>query len=250
MQLNIFFNLHLEDPELEKFSSMAVETVQKLIEAQKLLSGVNTEEVHTCNSLRTQVERMSFRLLKKYKETADSRYFTAFYSISNQTLNTHAYKQCSKYSFPADPHELVNKLYIILYEKLLAPEGNIPLSRLFPWCFTTLLNLAREEFRIYKKLKPLTHETIQAAATPPLLDTIIENEKGINDLEKLNKVFHILKTGKSGLSIRDRDIMLMYYEENCSIERVSEKFGLSKSHIWVILSRSRNRISKLFTDPA
>lgn len=227
---------------------MAVETVQKLKEALTLLSESSQVEVLTRQSLRSQVERVSIRLLKEYQATADNRYFTVFYSLSKQVLLSHARKQCLKFSFPVDPQDLVDKLYMLLYEKLLAPDGRIPLNRLFPWCFKTLLNLAREEFRVHIRLKPLTPGALQTAATPPLLDTLIKNEKEITDVKKMDQVYQILMSGQAGLSGRDRDIMLMYYWKRWPINKISEKTGLSKSHLWVILSRSKNRISKHITD--
>ena len=91
-------------------------------------------------------------------------------------------------------------MYIILFEKLLAPNENVPLDYLFPWCYKVILNLVREESRKIARNKRLIEELVESLSTPSLMEDLIEKEKEIVQQAKLEKVLDILYSDGAGLS--------------------------------------------------
>jgi RNA polymerase sigma factor (sigma-70 family) len=135
-------------------------------------------------------------------------------------------------------------MYILLFEKLLAPDGKVPLDYLFPWCYRVILNLAREEYRNWIKTRPLETEALDGHSSPSLLDQLIAKEQASLDQARIERILDILFSEESGLSQRDRRIMRCFYLEGLSMRKISEDTGLTKSHIGVILMRGRRRIAR------
>jgi len=226
---------------------MADETARHLFEAEKLLPGYNAPDRASAKPLRIQIEKVSMDLLRHFRQTAECRYFTAFYNISVETFHFYSIRHLSKYSCPADPQEIANKMYMILFERLLAPGNDTPLDYLFPWCYKTMQNLVREEMRSLQKNKPLIYDISSSDSNHSQVDLLIAKENRSTDKKRLEQILQILYSKESGISKRDRRIMRLFYLEGRSMKQISTIMQLAKANVGVILMRARKRITKRFS---
>jgi len=66
------------------------------------------------------------RLLAQFKETADCRYFNVFYQLTRGIFFAYALSHVRRYQAPLDAEEVLNRMYILLFEKLLHPTAKVP----------------------------------------------------------------------------------------------------------------------------
>jgi RNA polymerase sigma factor (sigma-70 family) len=223
---------------------MGNEAVRTLEEAEKLLSGPGITDTLPQGPLKLRLEHVSRRLLRHFKETAECRFFNAFYNLTNHLFTAYAWRRLEKFGCPIDPEDVANRMYILLFEKLLAPDDKVPMDYLFPWCYRVILNVAREEVRDWIKTRPMDTGALDQLVSPSLLDQLVEEEQASLDRSRFERVLELLYSEESGLSGRDRHVMRCFYLEGRSMREISADTGLTKSHIGVILMRGRRRIAR------
>ncbi len=226
---------------------MVDEAARTLREAEGLLQQIKAAGPVPSPQLKIHVERTSRRLLLAFQKTAECRFFNVFYTLTKERFEAYALRHIHRYRSGIDPVEVANRLYILLFEKLLAPEGKIPLDYLFPWCYRVLLNMVREEARNAARALPLAGEIAEGLKTPSPLDQLIEEEGKAGRKLLFDRVLDILYSERSGLAERDRRIMRLFYLEGRSMREISAEMELTKSHVGVILMRSRRRIARMLS---
>lgn len=190
------------------------------------------------------LEEVARRLLEGFQKTADCRFFNLFYHLTQETFYAYSFSHTHKFSISVDPEEVLNRLYILLFEKLLSPSCNIPLDYLFPWCYKAALNLAREEARAYMQATRLAAKASLPPDAPSPVEALLAKEEEQLEKQKIGQVVDLLFSKQVGISRRDRKIMRMYYLEGRPVHEISTKMKLARSHIGVILMRSRRRIAR------
>lgn len=223
---------------------MGNEAGRSLQEAEKLLARFKELPHPLPKSIKIHIESVSRRLLEHFRDTAECRYFNAFYHLSKEVFHAYAFRHIAKMGASLDPEEMSNRLYVLLFEKILAPGEKIPLDYLFPWCYRVIKNLVREEVRKFQKPRFQIIESIRDPASSPQIDHLIAKEQACQNQERLERILDVLYSEGAGLSRRDRRIMRMFYLEDRSIQEIAEEMNLTKANVGVILMRSRKRIAR------
>ena len=223
---------------------MGNEAVRALEEAEKLRDCTVHSAASPSGPVKIRLEQVSRRLLHHFKETAERRFFNAFFHLTNPLFQAYACRHLRKFGCAAEAEEVANRMYIILFEKLLAPGERIPMDYLFPWCYKVMANLVREEYRTSIRQRPLELNPAERSSSPSPLDQLIEKEESEMDRIRLERVLDCLYSEASGLSRRDRGILRLFYLEGRSMRQISAETDLSKSHVGVILMRGRRRIAR------
>jgi RNA polymerase sigma factor (sigma-70 family) len=222
---------------------MGNESARSLREAESLLARLG-DPMSERAAVRINLEDVSRRLLLNFEGTAQCRFFTAFYRISKDLFLSYATHQIRHHGCPLDSTDLVNRMYILLFEKLLSPNEEVPLDYLFPWCYKVISNLVREEKRNWSRSKRLIRSITDKLASPSPVDDLIEKENRNRDQARLKRVLYLLYSDQAELSRRDQKIMRLFYIKGWSRQKISEAMGLTKAHISVILMRTRRRIAR------
>lgn len=223
---------------------MGKEGGRLLEEARRLLENLHGAPRSSKGVDPLHLEGMARRLLRRFRETADCAYFNAFYQLTNGMLHAYALRHTARTSVPIDPADIIHRLYILLFERLLAPDGRIPLDYLFPWCYRVVANLVRGEVRRGLRSRSLLRERPVEGEEPAAVNRVLEAEERTLNRERYRQVVETLYSERSGLSARDRIIMRRFYLEGRSLRAIGEELGLTKSHVGVILMRSRRRIAR------
>jgi RNA polymerase sigma factor (sigma-70 family) len=224
---------------------MGKEATQLLVEAEELLSRLNRQGARPSDQLKLEVETISRRLLLRLQQTAQRHFFNAFYRLSLPLFHVYAGWIIRKYGYPIDAQDVLQRMYLLLYEKLLAPRGHVPLDYLFPWCYKVMRNVAREEVRELNRSTRLAEESTGIPAAPSSLELLIRTESESHARDRLEQVQDLLLSPASGLRARDREIMRFFYYEGRSMREISALTGLSMGHVGVILMRARKRMARL-----
>ncbi|MHC4941404.1 MAG: sigma-70 family RNA polymerase sigma factor [Planctomycetota bacterium] len=227
---------------------MERDACQPLEEARRLLERLKDPHFALEKTQKLHLEEIAFRLLSQFQKSADCRYFNAFYHITRGVFFSYTFSHIRKFSQSIDAEDVLNRMYIILFEKLLAPHGDAPLDYLFPWCYRVIFNLVREEFRNLSKPLPITAHVAESLSSCSVLEECIEKEEETAEKLKLDQVMEILFSGKSGLSRRDRKIMRRFYLEGRSIQEIGVELNLTKANVGVILMRTRRRIARMLAE--
>lgn len=224
---------------------MGKEETYLLKTAEELLSILNRQSGKPSEQMKIEVESLSRRLLHGYRQTMENHFFTAFYRLSLPFFHPYAEWLIRKYGYPIDAMDVLQRMYLLLYEKLGAPGGKVPLDYLFPWCYKVMRNLAREEMRELNRSMRLVEESTSLPVAPSSLDLLIRNESQYHAQVRLDKLHDLLHSPASGLRARDREIMRFFYYEGRSMREICTLTGLSKGHVGVILMRARKRVARL-----
>jgi RNA polymerase sigma factor (sigma-70 family) len=227
----------------EEDSRMANEPVPSSREGEALLARL-TGPISAIRAPDLDPEKISRRLLVHFQHTVEIRYFTAFYHFAKDLFLSYAQHLIRRFGCPLEARDVAHRLFILLFEKLLAPNEEVPLDYLFPWCYRVILNIVREESRHLKRSRPLDKEAEESLATPSLLDQLIDEEEASLESAKLERILDLLYSSESGLSRRDRSIMRRFYLEGISMKKIAMEMGLSKAHVGVIMMRARRRIAR------
>ena len=224
---------------------MGKEAYRSLEEAERILTSLREKKRSAARKpLKLEVEKVSRRLLTEFKKTSDRRFFDAFYHISKELMHAYTVHHLRGHKLPIDSEEVLNRTYLLLFEKLLAPREKVPLDYLFPWCYRVIMNLVKEEVRNLTRNRPLNPEISERLAGPSLMDFLLEEERKTDEKTLVENILDVLYSTASGLSERDRSIMRLFYLEGYSMREISVKMGMNKAHIGVILMRSRQRIAR------
>jgi RNA polymerase sigma factor (sigma-70 family) len=227
---------------------MERDACKPLEEARQLLERLKDPDYELKKSQKLHLEEIASRLLAQFQKTADCRYFNTFHHLTKGVFFSYAFSHIRKFSQSIDAEDVVNRMYIILFEKLLAPRSDTPLDYLFPWCYRVIFNLVREEFRSLSKPLPFTVAEKDSLSNSSILHDCIEKEERKAEKLKLDKVLEILYSERSGLSRRDRRIMRRFYLEGCPIQEIGEEMNLTKANVGVILMRTRRRIARMLSE--
>lgn len=190
------------------------------------------------------LEEVARRLLEEFQKSEDRRFFNLFYSLTQKIFYAYSYSHTSRFNNSLDPEEILNRLYILVFEKLLSATGSLPLDYLFPWCFKAMQNLASEEARALAKAKRLATKADPPPDQPSPMELLLDKEKRQIEKQKTHQILELLFSTQTGLSRRDRKIMRMYYLEGRTMREIGRVNQLATSHISVILMRARKRIAR------
>lgn len=223
---------------------MNQEGILSLREADEMLRRLRQSGPLVPPPTKIQLEGVCTRLLRNYQDSADRRFFNAFYHLSHDLFFAYALRHVRRFNCSLDPEDVAHRMYILLFEKLLAPGETIPWDYFFPWCYRVILNIVREERRQQVRAQPLIEDAARDLSTPSLLEGLIAAEEEAVEKLRLERVLDLLYSGASGLLQRDREVMRLFYLEGRSIREISGKLGLTRGHVGVILMRSRKRIAR------
>jgi len=191
------------------------------------------------------LEDVARLLLERFQATGDNRFFNAFYRISAPLFAAYCRKVLSRFPGRIEALAVTNRLYTILFRKLIAPRRFKPIAYLFPWCYRVLLNLIREEHRKNPTYSNLPIEAALLRERASTIDTVIRREENEQAARLSRRVLEILHNGKAGFSRRDRRIMCLFYLEKLSLREIADRTDLTASHVAVVLKRSRDKIAKM-----
>ncbi|MCU0341990.1 MAG: sigma-70 family RNA polymerase sigma factor [Spirosomaceae bacterium] len=169
-------------------------------------------------------------LVRLYIDTQRNAYFEELY----ERYSDKVYRKCM--SFVKDREKAEDFTHDIFLKLILRLSSFKETSKFSTWLFSITYNYCMDQLRLTKKM----------AETE--LDDNIDVEDEAEDGELIEMEVGQLRRALETISVQERTILLMKYQDDFSIKDIADTFGLTESAVKMRLKRTKEKLKKAYTD--
>jgi RNA polymerase sigma factor (sigma-70 family) len=169
-------------------------------------------------------------LVRLYIDTQRNAYFEELY----ERYSDKVYRKCM--SFVKDREKAEDFTHDIFLKLILRLSSFKETSKFSTWLFSITYNYCMDQLRLTKKM----------AETE--LDDNIDVEDEAADGELIEMEVGQLRRALETISVQERTILLMKYQDDFSIKDIADTFGLTESAVKMRLKRTKEKLKKAYTD--
>jgi len=164
-------------------------------------------------------------------EPMEQQTFQHIYASYNGALYRYLVKRTGNENDAAD---LAQEAFIRLYEKKVNPETAAS------WLYTTGYRLFVDHWRKKRKAKLISYESIPEMSRLEQHCQLSPEHAAIG-----NELCAEIREAMQQLRPRDRKVLLLLAQRDCSYREIAEKIGISENAAKIVVHRARKRMREL-----
>lgn len=169
-------------------------------------------------------------LVRLYIDSQRNTFFEELY----ERYSDKVYRKCL--SFVKDREKAEDFTHDIFLKLIMRIGTFKETSKFSTWLFSITYNYCMDQLRLTKKMGETE------------LDDNIDVEDDAEDAEMVEMEAGQLRKALETISVQERTILLMKYQDDFSIKDIADTFGLTESAVKMRLKRTKEKLKKVYTD--
>lgn len=185
----------------------------------------------------TSIKMTDEELVKIIVQSQDERYITLLYDRYSNKIYRRAISFVKE---PSTAEDLTHDIFMKILMNLASFKGK---SKFSTWIYSITYNYCIDFLRRKQK------ERLQANNYSNESDQLRESIEDVEEFESLRKIkAERLMELLEEISVDDKMILLMKYQDNLSIKQIQAIFNISESAVKMRINRAKGKIKKLYKE--